>query len=85
MRYFFVERTLCLFNYNARVDVQEVTVVVSTASRHPIDFGLELYEVEEFVAEMGVTQTVSNVAVSTPVYKYVDLSQSNEDHFLELK
>ncbi len=85
IKYAFVERTLCLFDYDFRVRDQEVTVVLSTASGYPIDFAVTLYEIRHFDATLNKYSDVKGVSVSTPVYRYVDLTTSSEDHLLELR
>jgi len=84
-RYAFVERTLCLFDYEFEVHSQTVEVALSTASGHPIHFGVILYFVPDFAVQLGDTDYVRGVGVSTPQYRFVDLSRSDNDHLIQLK
>ncbi len=85
IKYAFVERTLCLFDYDFRVRTQEVTVVLSTSSGYPIDYSVELFELRRFDAKLNDREEVDGVTVSTPQYRYVDLSGSSEEDLLELR
>ena len=81
VEYSMAERTLCPVPAET---LQEVTIILSTANSFPIEFSIILFEIETFTVDINEQSKIWDLSYATPDYRYVDLSDMNEDALLQV-
>ncbi len=84
VKYMEAERTLCLHDGSDEKQ-EEIAVVVSTSSLNKIQYRLILYEVQDYRTKINQNKVVKNLGVASPVFHYVDLSNSMEKNLVTIQ